>query len=66
MRTKNATKQLRLTEEKKNKLDDFLKDNNISFQELVEPFIDAILENQDKIILDDYFEKNFYKDMCKK
>ena len=53
MRTKNKSKKLRLTEEKINRLDDFLKDNNITFQFLVESYIDTILENEDNFEIPD-------------
>lgn len=64
MRTKNVSKRLMLTKEKAGRLNDFLKDNNITFQDLVEPFIDSILE--DDSIPEKLIEKNFYEDMCKK
>ena len=67
MRTKNRCKQVRLTEEKRNELDDFLKDNNITFQDLIEPYIDAVLENKDDFETpDEILEKIFIRDMCKK
>lgn len=67
MRTKNKSKKLRLTEEKLNELDDFLKDKNITFQFLVESYIDVILENKDAFETpDEILEKIFIKDMCQK
>lgn len=60
MRNKNVSKRLMLTPEKADELNEFLKDNDMTFQELIESYVDAVLENKD------YFDvQKFIEEKCK-